>query len=173
MKTKLAKLIALTALTISAGQAFAETDANRFTISFISDAAQGRILSHEKYAAAIERLQRTRVGGINGFFAANNLCVAYLKTGDLDSAEKTCTKAVDQIQSIRRSNKRTGYHAFIGNNYDTLRAIALSNRGVLYAVNDELDMARDAFNAALDIESGIRQPKINLARLTEIANPES
>lgn len=171
--TNLTRLVALVAISITALPVAAETDVNHFTISFISDGAQGRNLSHANYEAAIKRLEHARAGGINGFYATNNLCVAYLKTGAFSKAEDTCTKAVDHISSIRKNERRSSYGAFMGSSYSDMKAIALSNRGVLHALNDELDLAADAFNAALQIESNVQQPEINLARLIEIAEPQS
>ena len=46
--------------------------------------------------------------------------------------------------------------------------MALSNRGVVYLVDDMPEQARSDFEAAIDIRSGIRQPEINLARLQEL-----
>ena len=46
--------------------------------------------------------------GIFGFFAATNLCVAYIKTGDLEHAETSCAAAVDEITVLAEA-RSTGY----------------------------------------------------------------
>ena len=56
--------------------------------------------------------------------------------------------------------KRQAYRRFL--------SVALSNRGVAYALNGELDLARDDFNAALAIRGTAREAKANLARLAEV-----
>ena len=47
-----------------------------------------------------------------------------------------------------------------------LKAAALSNRGVAYAVAGQNELAHADFEAASKIESRLEEPEINLARLT-------
>ena len=50
---------------------------------------------------------------------------------------------------------------------DTDRAIALTNRGVLHALNGQNDLARERFEQALDLKSRERSAEINLSLLDE------
>jgi hypothetical protein len=47
-----------------------------------------------------------------------------------------------------------------------LHAVALSNRGVAFAVSGQNERAQADFEAAARIESRLKEPAINLARLT-------
>ena len=82
--------------------AAAEQDSPRLTVAFISDAAQGRIITREQYDRAIERLEDTGTDGIRGFYAANNLCVSYLKVGEAEKAQLACDTAVMRIQRLMK-----------------------------------------------------------------------
>ena len=157
------------ALSLVAVPAAAESDSPRLTVAFISDAAQGRTITREQYDRAIAELEKTGKKGIRGFYAANNLCVSYLKVGDADKAQTACNTAVTRIQRLMTKKHSAKQGRTVANDYSRLLAVALSNRGVVNFINDKPDMARDDFEAAIETGSGIREAQINLARLTESA----
>jgi len=162
-----AVLSATTTLALLAGPAFA--DEPRLTVTFISDAAQGTSINRENYDRAVAKLEDVDRSGIQGFFIANNLCVSYLKVGEADKAQKSCEQAVDHIQDELINNRHVRTSDIVFGEYQKFLAIALSNRGVTYVVNEKPEQARADFAAAIEIQSGLRQPKINLARLEELA----
>jgi hypothetical protein len=53
------------------------------------------------------------------------------------------------------------------------RAVALSNLGVLHAAKGSQDIARRTFLEALDLDSGLSAPKINLARVARGKSPSA
>ena len=94
------------------------------------------------------------------FFASNNLCVAYTKSGDLDSAKLACDEAVRLAPTEETVAMRST--ATIDRRY---RALALSNRGVLRALAGEDASAREDFEAAINLKGGLSAPERNLAYL--------
>ncbi len=139
------------------------------TIAFISNAAQANAIVRKQYDQAIEKLEGASTRGVRGFYAANNLCVAYLKVGDAERAQVACDTAVERIEYLLE-NSHYGLRYASDDEYQRLLAIALSNRGVVNFVNDKPEVARDDFESAIEAETGIRQPQINLARLAELAS---
>ena len=162
-----AVLTATTTLALLAGPALA--DEPRLTVTFISDEAQGTSIDRENYDRAVDKLEDVERSGIQGFFIANNLCVSYLKVGEADKAQKSCELAVDHIQKELEENRHVRADDTAFGEYQKYLAIALSNRGVTYVINEKPEQARADFAAAIEIRAGLRQPKINLARLEELA----
>ena len=97
------------------------------------------------------------------FEAMTGLCVAYLKSGDLDRAATSCDGAIDSLSRQERAlirqagSRRQGKAAF-----SRYMAVALTNRGVLYAAMGETQAAREYFEQALELRSGLDGVKNNL-----------
>ena len=53
------------------------------------------------------------------------------------------------------------------------RALALSNLGVLHAAKGSRDSARKSFREALQLETSLSAPRINLARLAKDETPSA
>ncbi len=157
------------ALSLIAVPAAAEQDSPRLTVAFISDAAQGRSITRKQYDRAIEKLEDTGTEGIRGFYAANNLCVSYLKAGNAEKAQAACDTAVTRIQHLMKRTPSVAKNRMLDDDYSRLLAVALSNRGVINFINDKPDLARDDFEAAIETGSYIREAQTNLARLSESA----
>ena len=168
IKTKSSFYGIVGALLLSAGPASADQADSRLTVAFISDAAQASAIVRKQYDRAIEKLEDAPSKGLRGFYAANNLCVAYLKVGDAEQAQVACDTAVQRIEYLLDKSRYALRYATDGD-YQRLRAIALSNRGVVNFVNDKPELARADFESAIQTEAGIREPQINLARLAELA----
>ena len=162
---KQALLTATALFAFAAAPAGANEPDPKLTVTFITDAAQGTAIGRQEYELAARRLENSRGRGINDFYIANNLCVSYLKIGELEKAQEKCDAAVARIEKLLRSTSRNSSYA---RDYEKLLAIALSNRGVVYVVSDKPAEARVDFNAAIESSADLRQPKMNLARLTEI-----
>lgn len=160
-------------LSISAADVMAEDAGTAYTVAVISDAAHGSKVLAKRYEAAISRLERANLRGIDAFYAATNLCVAYLKVGDYTDAVTTCDVAVSRITDAIESDVDALRHTRAGKAYRTFLAIALSNRGVAHAVNGATDLARKDFNAALKARSRTREATNNLARLATVATPSA
>ena len=156
------------ALLLSAGPASADQADSRLTVAFISDAAQANAIVRKQYDRAIDKLEDAPSRGIRGFYAANNLCVAYLKVGAAEQAQIACDTAVERIQHLVE-NSRYALRYTTAGDYQRLLAIALSNRGVVNFMNDKPELARNDFESAIETKSGISQPQINLARMAELA----
>ena len=168
IKTKSSFYGVIGALLLSAGPASADQADSRLTVAFISDAAQADAIVRKQYDRAIDKLEDASTKGICGFYAANNLCVAYLKVGDAEQAQIACDTAVQRIEYLLEKSRYAMRHSTDGD-YQRLLAVALSNRGVVNFVNDKPELARADFESAIQTEAGIREPQINLARLAELA----
>ena len=158
------------ALSFIAVPAAAEQDGPRLTVAFISDAAQGSKISKEQYDRAISKLEDDPRTGLLGFYAANNLCVSYLKIGDAENAQIACDTAVERIEGLIDQTPTSASRYPFGNEYERLLAVALSNRGVINYINDKPEQARDDFESAIEINSATREAQVNLERLEELAS---
>ena len=120
----------------------------------IIDASFGSEVTAGDYQKAIQRITAPKYHLKDSFAAQTNLCVAYTKTGAIGQATETCDAAVREIQSRMR---------FEMSRSDL--ALALSNRGVLRAVQGQAELARQDFVDAVKLKSGLAAPTTNLAAL--------
>jgi Flp pilus assembly protein TadD len=164
---------AAAALSLIAVPAAAEQDSPRLTVAFISDAAQGKTITREQYDRAIAQLEDETQKGLRGFYAANNLCVSYLKVRDTERAQVACDTAVERIQYLVNKTAGSARRSTTVPEYERLLAIALSNRGVINFVNDKPELARTDFESAIATDSGIREAQVNLARITELVSADA
>ena len=156
-----------------AGTATAETDASHYTVAVISDAAQGRKVLQGQYEHAIDSIRSPRRGAYARYYAANNLCVAYVMTRNVEAAATACENAITTMATMvkKQDNKPTlSGHAKAQRKF---LAIALSNRGVLNAINGDEDLARADFKKALELGTRIEAPAINMARLSKQLSPQA
>ena len=158
---KFAATLAFSALTFSVSAGAAEQQA-AYTMTAISNASFGQQVTVGKYGQAIEKITSPKFKTKTSFSAVTNLCVAYTKTGDLGRAAAKCDTALEKTRA-RVKFRRSGDAGYGRTPADL--AIALSNRGVLHAVQGETDLAREVFLEAIDLEAGLEAPQINLARL--------
>jgi tetratricopeptide (TPR) repeat protein len=156
-------------LAIALGSASAETNKPRYTVAVISDTAYGEQVLKEDYKAAIARLEGRQFRGIKGFYAATNLCVAYMKTGDVESAQSICDSAVLRIRDAIDSERSTFGTHYRSQAYRRFLAMALSNRGVAHVLAGSPELARADFRDAMETSPKIRVPEVNLARLAATA----
>ena len=162
-------ICAAIALALGAGSAAAE-EATSYHVAAIKDSAYGRLILKDDFGAAIDKLEDRDRKGIDGFYTATNLCVAFIKTGELERAESSCSLAVDEIEKVLANELRYDSAAEL-NAIRKFHALALSNRGVAYAVNGDHDLAQADFEAADEIESRLKEPALNLALLASAATP--
>jgi tetratricopeptide (TPR) repeat protein len=169
------KLSGLVALALShsafAGTAqAAEKDAEvkPYAMTVHEDRAHGLSILKGKIDHAIKRLSANPKTSANPE-NATNLCVAYAKAKELDKAIAACDVAVAELTSKNNAIDKHPYR------YDQLRvsvqtdlSIALSNRGVLFAVKGEDEKAREIFLTALQLEYDRSRAEDNLARLNSV-----
>ena len=147
----------LASLFAAAPLAAEETDP-AYTMTVIIDAAHGSKVAAGKYQRAIEKITASK-STRDPYSQQTNLCVAYTKTGELDKATRACETAL----AITDNGKVDRVY----------RAVALSNLGVLHAAKGSQDIARRTFREALDLDSGLSAPKINLARVARGKSPSA
>lgn len=133
-----------------------------YTMMVISDAARGKLVTKGKFSDAIERLMMTTMSS-DDFEAHNNLCVSYTKTGDLEKAAEACDAAVASRADLTRAAERR--LALTKSQIQREQAIALSNRGVLRAIDGDLVGAQDDFMASIRLTKWFPEPKANLTYL--------
>ncbi len=149
---------------LTASVSFAAERDQAFTMTVIHDAYFGRKVIAGDYETAIDRIHPRGDGSAASFEAHTNLCVAYVKAGEIDRAEAACDAAVEAAW------KQTSRVARFGASYDEkiwreYAAVALSNRGVLHAVAGRPELAQADFSKALELQTRSDTPGSNLARL--------
>jgi tetratricopeptide (TPR) repeat protein len=170
MKHRIARHgIKLAALLCAATTAQADyKDAGRYIMTVYSDMAQGRAILDGEAGELIEKLDENRSGKAFTLEENNNLCVAFTQASQVDNARTACDAAV--LASAERTQRTHRFHSkrSLGvRRAKTGQAVALANRGVLYALTGELDAARELFEMALELDSKMSQIKTNLALLEE------
>lgn len=141
------------------------TAQEHYVLNVIEASAKGRAILSERYESAIATLESSRVDGLRGFYAANNLCVAYIKTGDLDKATRACDGAVTRMQAQLSAAESSHASSLRLETHREMLAVALSNRGVLAALSGNTDEARADFLAARDLRQRLGALRANLERL--------
>ena len=156
---RLSRPLALAASLVVAGPLAAEETDPVYTMTVIVDAAHGSKVAAGKYERAIKKITATK-SSRDAYSKHTNLCVAYTKTGALDEAISACEAALTALRDGRKQDR-------------VYRALALSNLGVLHAAKGDTDIARRTFREAVELETGLTAPKINLARLAKQETPSA
>jgi tetratricopeptide (TPR) repeat protein len=134
-------------------------------MTVIVDAAHGGKVAAGKYERAIEKITASK-SKRDPYSKQTNLCVAYTKTGELDKATEACEAAL-ALTLDSRSPRRSSLGAAQARKADRVyMALALSNLGVLHAAKGSPEIALRTFREALELDTGLSAPKVNLARLT-------
>lgn len=166
LSAKAATLIVAVLTTSLSATAMAETNEPHYTMTVYSDTQLGQKVIEGDYEAAIGKASSLLGAKRPSFTSMTSLCVAFAKSGDLDQAAQTCDAAIARLESqeqnlIRRaSSRREGKAA-----YSRYMAVALANRGVLHAAMGESQLARNYFEQAVNLQTGIEGASTNLARL--------
>lgn len=171
----LAKTLCVLSLTVACAPAWSdaeepEAEQVRYEMAVFSDVAHGTKVLSGKYDQAITNI-RSNSRSADEVYVQTNLCVAYVKSGDIDAAEKACEEAVLAAKSLGD----TALSSFIGGTtaqrharylaHGRYLAIALSNRGVMRAVSGDLEAARKDFDAAMAQNSSVASVKANIERI--------
>ena len=160
----LSKPLALVAsLFVSVPLAAQEVDPS-YTMTVIIDAAHGGKVVSGKYERAIEKITASK-SRRDSYSRQTNLCVAYTKTGELDKATEACEAALANTRDKKNPRRSTPGPAYTGRVDRVYLALALSNLGVLHVAKGSPDIARKTFHEALELDTGLSAPKVNLARL--------
>jgi Flp pilus assembly protein TadD len=122
--------------------------AHGFQMAAVVDRAQGESVIAGNYQEAIETLSEQRRPG---FEIATNLCVAYTMTGQFEQAQAECSAALTLSRKV--ATRRDA-------------AVALSNLGVLAAINGDRDVAKISFERALELDAELATAKRNLEKLS-------
>lgn len=142
-----------------------EEKANPFAMTVLIDQAQGSRIVNGAYPRAIERLTKNSKS-LTRHENLNNLCVAYAKTRQISEALESCDAAIDILQTkIERFSGKTSRDD-IRQVLQSDLSIALSNRGVLFAVAGDHGRAREYFEAAMDLPVNRSSARQNLQRLS-------
>ena len=150
-----------------------ETSAAAYTMAVIKNEAFGRQVTAGKYEQAIDRITRGGVHAKDRFADHVNLCVAYTKTKDIESANLSCNAALAGLEKQEERATRSKKSPLYGS-YKRDLAMALSNRGVLFAVSGDAARARESFAAAIELQTGLsRIARNNLERLEQSALPDA
>ena len=160
----LSRALALAASLFVAAPLAAEENDEVYTMTVIVDAAHGSKVAAGKYERAIEKITAAKRGR-DAYSTQTNLCVAYTKTGALNKATAACEAALDIMLDGRKSRSAYPGPARAGKLDRVYLAVALSNLGVLQAAKGSTDAARETLLEAVQLDTDLSAPKINLARL--------
>ena len=169
---RLARPLAAAAALFAGAPLAAQAADPAYTMTVIIDAAHGSKVAAGKYERAIEKIT-ARKGTRDAYSRHTNLCVAYTKMGELDKATEACEAAL--AVTLGGEKPRSGYFGSTQSERAdrVYLALALSNLGVLHAAKGSPDFARRSFREALQLETGLSAPKINLARLAKDETPSA
>ncbi len=161
-----ASVITLLAI-VAAAPALAHDMQDSFEMTVVRDAAWGSKVTNGDYAEAIAKISAAGDRASQRFFRNNNLCVAYAKSKKIDAALDACNAAlsITKADPSATTGGRRDRQSFRSRNERRHQAMALSNRGVLRVVSGDIASARDDFEAALALDTGISAPARNLALL--------
>ncbi|MEM9302660.1 MAG: hypothetical protein AAGE01_11140 [Pseudomonadota bacterium] len=137
-----------------AGPTLAGEAQPQLEMTVIRDSAQGETIIRGRFAKALERLDGHR----DGVAYRNNLCVAQARAGDLAAARTACDAAIDLAR-----DKGIGAPPHVARLHQRHEALALTNRGVLAAMQGQTDAAREDFAAAIALSDDLSAPERNLA----------
>lgn len=161
--------------TMSAPVVAEETPAMPYQMTVIKDEAHGWKVTSGDFEQAISKLTHGGTRMRNRFADQVNLCVAYAKTTDLESAGKACDAAIAHLKKQeRRATRDRSKSSLMYRTYQRNLAVALSNRGVLLAVSGETERAKKDFAAAIELQTRLSSiARSNLERLEQSAVPEA
>lgn len=172
IKSALAAATTTTVFLCSGAALHAEDGKIHYTLTAIEDVSYGEAVVAGDYDAAIDGILSSAKGSRGGFEAQTNLCVAYTRSGDFEKADSSCDVALAALKQRRRTSTATGLApSYSRRTYEKYLSLALSNRGVLRAVNGKPDLAREDFERAARLNFGLDVADINLAKL-ESVDPE-
>ena len=176
-KTTHAQLTATLVATLAAAAgllavdvAHAEDKAAAYKMVVFSDQRHGVTVAKGKYEKAIEKLTAKPERKRDAFETRTNLCVAYTKSGELEKATASCDAALALIREKQARTASPSADVELAN--ERSLALALSNRGVLYAVHGDHENARSNFEEAMGLKARLAVPKRNLARLDRAVESE-
>jgi hypothetical protein len=145
-----------------AASAQAEPRAGAFQMLVAEDSVTGQHLIEGDIDAA---LAQGETRSLNRFSALNDRCVSLTLNRELERAEVVCNDAVREAR--RSGNSGSPGRGFQGTEIDprSRRAMALTNRGVLYALQGRGELARGDFDAAVMLNARLAAAEENLAIL--------
>ncbi len=148
-----------------------EQPVTSFQMGVMENEAFGHGILSGRYERAISKLEPRRHSVFQRFSRQNNLCVAYVKTAELDKAADACEAAVAAVRAQKEHIGKKSERGIDSRAYRSDLAVALSNRGVLLAVSGDAEKARADFQAAIDLGSRhARFAAANLRRLDAGSN---
>lgn len=150
-----------------------ETPAGAYTMTVIENEAYGNRVTAGRYEQAIDKITRGGGQGKDRFADQVNLCVAYTKTKDIESANLACNAALAGLKKREGRATRSKKGPLYGE-YKKDLAVALSNRGVLFAVSGDAERAQESFAAAIELQTSVSHiAESNLERLRQSALPDA
>ncbi len=143
-----------------------EAPPDAFVMTVYSDLAHGSEILDGEFDAVVDKLADRSGRGSRDLVNQVNLCVAYTKTRQLEKATAACDSAIAiSVKEARRLARTEPFGRRTTLIADTDRAIALTNRGVLYAIAGNHAKARVMFEMAMLLESKEKSASTNLAQL--------
>lgn len=150
-----------------------ETPAAVYTMAVIENEAYGHRVTAGKYEQAIDKITRGGSHVKDRFADQVNLCVAYTKTKDTKSANLACSAALAGVKKQEGRATRSKKGPLYGS-YKKDLAVALSNRGVLFAVAGDTERAKEDFAAAIELQTSLSHiARSNLECLEQAAVPDA
>ncbi|WP_286234894.1 hypothetical protein [Thalassotalea sediminis] len=151
MKSTPPKLVSLVLASMLSTVTLADEPLSKFKVAVIKNTAGSSELVNGNYTSGLNKLKHAQKSS-HHFEIDMGLCAANLKRYKFDQAEEACSKAINNIDT----------HAARSREGKFIKALALSNRGIVRYLQNNNFGALDDFTSAL-LLSDSRVIKDNLA----------
>lgn len=149
------------------GTATAQSPRPAFGMAVFLSSHYGAEIKSGQIDTAIAALESDDTPDDAPYIRSNNLCVAYIKARNLTKATSACDDAVLQLQNASESLAAKKYASRAQR--VILRedmAVALSNQGVVLALNGDAEQAEELFRKSMELVRRDKMVKKNLERLS-------
>jgi tetratricopeptide (TPR) repeat protein len=147
----------------------AAAEPSAFRMLVVDDTLSGRKVLSGDFDTVIDDFSADKVRVQNIFATYTNICVAYTKSKQVEKAIEACDLAVSHTEKVYKqvdgSKKATRTKRQQAR--ENL-AVALSNRGVLFAVSGKGEKAMESFETAVRLDADQRYVRANISRLSEL-----
>lgn len=148
------------------GTANAQSSKPVFGMAVFLSSHYGAEIESGQIDTAISALESELAPSDATYIRSNNLCVAYIKARNLAKATSACDEAVLQVQKAseaQAAEKYTPREKRISLREDM--AVALSNQGVVLALNGDTEQAENLFRKSIELVRRNKMVQTNLKRL--------
>jgi tetratricopeptide (TPR) repeat protein len=142
MRTKSIYFTAILFSLTMSSSLLAKTNIDAFKIAVVEDSFSSKNIINGLYHSSINKLTRYNRNA-NTYKSNMNLCVAYLKVGNIKKSTKACRAAVVSAESAASKDNNANY----------LKALSYSNRAIARFKNSDISGAIADLDKAVSIDA--------------------